>query len=125
MGQTNVSIRIDEDVKKDAEALFAKLGLTLSAATNVFYRQALRTQGIPFPVTAAVFDPQKQTIREFKEAFRAMQEQSVINGTNNMALAEINAIINGCRLTEITTASEAVLAKDWLLPEEDVAWADL
>ena len=26
---------------------------------------------------------------------------------------------------EITMASEAALAKDWLLPEEDIAWADL
>jgi hypothetical protein len=26
---------------------------------------------------------------------------------------------------EVTMASEAVLAKDWLLPEEDAAWADL
>ena len=26
---------------------------------------------------------------------------------------------------EITIASEAALAKDWLLPEEDMAWADL
>jgi addiction module RelB/DinJ family antitoxin len=52
MGQTNISIRIDEDVKKDAEILFTKLGLTLSAATNVFYRQAIRAQGIPFSVTA-------------------------------------------------------------------------
>jgi len=51
VGQTNISIRVDEDVKKEAETLFAKLGLTLSSATNVFYRQAVRTQGIPFPLT--------------------------------------------------------------------------
>ena len=57
MAQTNISIRVDEDVKKDAEALFSKLGPTLSAATNVFYRQAVRTQGIPFPLTAVDPDP--------------------------------------------------------------------
>ena len=48
MAQTNISIRIDEDVKREAESLFSKLGLTLSSATNVFFRQAVRTQGIPF-----------------------------------------------------------------------------
>ena len=97
MAQTNISIRIDEDVKKDAEILFAKLGLTLSAATNIFYRQALRTQGIPFPITALELVSQKQARKELKEAFRAMQEQSVINGTDDITLDEINAIIQECR----------------------------
>jgi len=52
MAQTNISIRIDEDIKKEAENLFSKLGLTLSSATNVFFRQAVRTQGIPFELSA-------------------------------------------------------------------------
>ena len=97
MAQTSVSIRIDEDVKRDAEALFAKLGLTLSAATNVFYRQAVRTQGIPFPLTAVEADPAMRARKEFGEAIRAIQEQSVINGTSDMTLDEINGIIAECR----------------------------
>jgi hypothetical protein len=28
-------------------------------------------------------------------------------------------------ISDITIASEAALASDWLLPEEDLAWADL
>ena len=97
MAQTNISIRIDEDVKRDAEALFAKLGLTLSAATNVFYRQAVRTQGIPFPLSAVDMDPKMQARKEFGEAIRAAQEQSIINGTSEMTLDEINDIISDCR----------------------------
>ena len=97
MAQTSVSIRIDEDVKRDAEALFSKLGLTLSAATNVFYRQAVRTQGIPFPLTAVEADPAMRARKEFGEAIRAIQEQSVINGTSDMTLDEINGIIAECR----------------------------
>jgi DNA-damage-inducible protein J len=53
MAQTTLSIRVDENIKKEAEILSAKLGLTLSAVTNVFYRQFIKTQGIPFPVMAA------------------------------------------------------------------------
>ena len=97
MAQTNISIRVDEDVKKDAETLFAKLGLTLSAATNVFYRQVARTQSIPFYLSAAETDYQMQARREFGEAIRAAQEQSVINGTSEMTLDEINDIISECR----------------------------
>jgi DNA-damage-inducible protein J len=93
MAQTNISIRIDEDIKKDAETLFAKLGLTLSSATNVFYRQAVRTQGIPFPLVVTDNEPSKKTKTALKEAIRIAQEQSVINGTDNMTMDEINAII--------------------------------
>ena len=52
MGQTNITIRIDEDIKKDAENLFAKLGLNISSAVNVFFRQAIREQAIPFQIKA-------------------------------------------------------------------------
>ena len=97
MAQTNISIRIDKDVKRDAEAVLSKLGLTLSAATGVFYRQIVRTQSIPFELSAAETDSQMQARREFGEAMRAAQEQSVINGTSEMTLDEINDIISEVR----------------------------
>jgi DNA-damage-inducible protein J len=99
MGQTNISIRIDEDVKKDAEALFAKLGLTLSAATNIFYRQAVRTQSIPFPLTAV--EPQKLTtdiiLARGLEAMLEAQDKAILNGTSEMTLDEINKLIKESR----------------------------
>ena len=99
MPQTNISIRVDEDVKKDAEAVFAKLGLTLSAATNVFYRQAVRRQGIPFMLSAT--EPQKRTkatvLARGRKALREAQEQAEKNGTSKMTLDEINGIISECR----------------------------
>ena len=52
MAQTNLTIRIDEDIKHDAETLFGKIGLTISAAINVFFRQAVRVQAIPFELKA-------------------------------------------------------------------------
>ena len=50
MKTTNVSIRLDLDLKRDAEVLFANLGMNLSTAFNIFLRQSLRAQGLPFPV---------------------------------------------------------------------------
>ena len=94
MAQTSISIRIDEDIKKDAETLFSKLGLTLSSATNVFFRQAVRTQGIPFPVSAVdVIDPAAKARKEFGEAIAVAQQQAAANGTSEMTLDEINKII--------------------------------
>ena len=53
IAQTNISIKDRRGEKKQAEALFAKLGLTLSATTNVFCRQAVGAQGIPFHIVAS------------------------------------------------------------------------
>jgi len=52
MAQTNLTIRIDEDIKRDAEIVFGRIGLTMSAAINVFFRQAVRMQAIPFELKA-------------------------------------------------------------------------
>jgi len=98
MAQTNVSIRIDEDTKREAEMLFSKLGLTLSAATTVFYRQAVRTQGIPFPLTIVDTPKTKDAIlARGLEAMREAQEQAIVNGTSEMTLDDINAMIAECR----------------------------
>jgi DNA-damage-inducible protein J len=51
----NVNIRVDDALKKQAEAVFDALGLSLSAATNVFYKQVVRTGGIPFPLQTDPF----------------------------------------------------------------------
>jgi len=48
MAQTNLTVRIDEDIKREAESLFAKIGLNTTSAINVFFRQAIREQMIPF-----------------------------------------------------------------------------
>jgi len=48
---TNINIRIDGGLKKEAEILFGKLGLSISGGINIFFRQAIREQAIPFELT--------------------------------------------------------------------------
>ena len=62
---TNVSIRMDAQLKKQAEELFSDLGLNMTAAMTMFLRQAVRTQGIPFEVTRL---PNAETIAAMREA---------------------------------------------------------
>jgi len=47
---SNITIRIDTDLKKEAEELFADLGMNLTTAINVFFRQSIRRQRLPFEV---------------------------------------------------------------------------
>lgn len=51
MATVNVNIRMDADDKAEFEELCAELGLTMNAAFNLFVKQALREQAIPFRIT--------------------------------------------------------------------------
>jgi len=48
--KVNMTLRIEPELKEQAAALFKSLGMDLSTATGIFYRQALRYQGLPFEV---------------------------------------------------------------------------
>ena len=58
MSVSNINIRIDNEVKTQAQEIFASLGLDMTTAINVFLRQAIRQHGLPF---AVVSEPQKKT----------------------------------------------------------------
>lgn len=77
---TNFSIRLDNDVKKQCEALYGELGMTLTTAINVFLRQSLRTGGFPFEVRLE--QPNKETIAAMVEAERIARDPSVKHYTD-------------------------------------------
>ena len=54
MKNVNVTLRVDEDLKKQADVLFSELGLNLTTAFNIFLRQSVREQQIPFQVSKNV-----------------------------------------------------------------------
>ena len=62
---TNINIRIDDKVKNNAEKVFRALGLTPSAAINLFYVQVARTKSIPFELK--IDDPNEETIKAIEE----------------------------------------------------------
>jgi len=45
---TNLNIRVDDELKRQAETIFAELGLNMSTAINIFLRYSVRYGGIPF-----------------------------------------------------------------------------
>lgn len=50
MSTVNVTIRMDEGLKKQADALFSELGMNMTTAFTIFTKQAIREQGIPFNI---------------------------------------------------------------------------
>jgi DNA-damage-inducible protein J len=47
---TNLNIRIDRDLKVEADAILNKMGMNLSTAVNVFVRQIVQERAIPFKI---------------------------------------------------------------------------
>jgi DNA-damage-inducible protein J len=72
---TNISIRMDADLKAQADTLFNELGMNLSTAFNIFVRQSLREGRIPFDVS--LNQPNAETIAAMQEAERIAKDPNV------------------------------------------------
>ena len=46
----NLSIRVDKEVKEQAEEVLKRLGIPMSSAINIFLNQIILRQGLPFDV---------------------------------------------------------------------------
>jgi DNA-damage-inducible protein J len=90
---TSVTINIDDDVKKEAEAVFSKLGYNISSAVNAFFRQAIREQAIPFEVnTDSKYDEyfNEYNMKILKESIAQAKAGNIIIKT----MAELEAMAN-------------------------------
>lgn len=74
MAQTNVSIRMDEDLKKQFDAFCADIGMTMTTAICVFAKKAVRERRIPFDITADN-DPfySRENIERLKKSIAQME----------------------------------------------------
>lgn len=86
-GVSNVSFRIDSNLKSQADALFASLGLNMTTAFNMFLRQAVREGRIPFDVTIDV--PNSETIAAMIESLQLLNDPNVKGLPVEEALAEL------------------------------------
>lgn len=75
MATTNLNIRTDKDVKDSAERLFDQLGLNMTTAVNMFLRQAIRENRIPFEITLNV--PNAVTAAAINEGRRLAKDENV------------------------------------------------
>lgn len=66
MAAISTNIKIDPTLKRESQALFESFGLSLSAAINIFLRQSVREQAIPFRIGASV--PNMETVKAIEDA---------------------------------------------------------
>ena len=51
MAKVSTNLSLDADLKREAQELYADLGMDLSTAVTIFLRQSVRERGVPFQIT--------------------------------------------------------------------------
>ena len=65
MGNTTLTIRIDDDLKREAAEVADYYGLDLSSVTRAFYKQMVNTRRIP--LTFAPDEPNAESLEAIRE----------------------------------------------------------
>ena len=63
----NLYARVEPDIKEQAEAILSTLGIPASNAINMFYRQIILQQGLPFDVKISRKHPLDMSLLSEKE----------------------------------------------------------
>ena len=82
MSTANINVRVDSQLKKDAESLFADLGLNMSTAVTMFLRSAVSYDGIPFEITRR--KPNAETIQAINDAMEGKNLYGPFNSVEEM-----------------------------------------
>ena len=61
----NLSIRMERELKEQAESLFSELGMNMTTAFTIFVRQSVRQGKIPFDIT--LNRPNPETLAALRE----------------------------------------------------------
>ncbi|MBQ7727709.1 MAG: type II toxin-antitoxin system RelB/DinJ family antitoxin [Clostridia bacterium] len=72
---TPTQIRIDAEIKKQANELFSSLGLDMSTAVNLFLYQCVLRGGLPFNVEQPKYND--ETLAAMAEAMRISKDSSI------------------------------------------------
>lgn len=87
-----LQVRLDEDLKNKATAVYNELGIDLSTAVRMFLKRSILDGGIPF--STRIDESTLDTIL----AIESMRSTSEKNGNSSMTLDEINEEIKKTRL---------------------------
>lgn len=88
MSTTNINIRIDENLKKDADQLFSDLGLTMSTAITIFLKSAISHNGIPFEIKRK--EPNAETVAALEDVLNRKNLKVPFNSVAEL-IEDLNA----------------------------------
>jgi DNA-damage-inducible protein J len=94
MAQATLSMRVDDNLKKNFDMICDDFGFTSTAAITVFMKTVVRERRIPFEIKAS---SREQINNDAWAAFMKMRDQAAAAGVQDMSLEEINAEIQKAR----------------------------
>ena len=68
-------IKIDPQTKKEAQKLFEKMGINLNTAINIFLKQSIREERIPFYIGEPKF--KEKVYRSFREVEKMEKNKTI------------------------------------------------
>ena len=80
MQTANINIRTDSNLKRKADALYNKLGLTMSTAINMFLKESVRTKSLP--LSLKLDEPNEETIKAIEESKEIINNKKTKGYTN-------------------------------------------
>ena len=86
----NLHIRVDPEIKTDAEKIYSAFGITLSDAINIFLHQSIFTGGLPFELRRPRYNAETEAaIQEANDIIAGKLEVK-----SYVSVAEMNADID-------------------------------
>ena len=93
MSTSLVQVRVDDELKKQATALYENLGMDLSTAIRLFLKRSLCVNGLPFEVSLEKDDAMEKALMALKK----LNASAKSNGLVDMSLEDINKEIDAYR----------------------------
>ena len=79
-----ISFRVDDEIKKKAERTFDDIGISMSAAINIYLKTVVRENHIPFELSADPFYSDenmsrlRESIRQVRDGEKKLTEHEII-----------------------------------------------
>ena len=95
MSSANITIRVEEETKKQFDAFCESVGMNVTTAIHLYIKTVLRTREIPFTISDTNMSDTKTMLSSecAKAALIGMQNISSLSGLSEMTMDEINAEI--------------------------------
>lgn len=72
---TTMTIRMNSEVKREAQEIFDALGMDMTTAINIFLRKAIRYKGLPFDVR--IDEPNAETLAAIREVEEMKKDPTI------------------------------------------------
>ena len=83
MKSANVTARIQPDIKEQAEAILAKLGIPVSVFIDMAYRQVIIKEGVPFSLSVSHAPVSRDSLSKVK--FDGIMQKGLMQAKNDEA----------------------------------------